>query len=554
MDNAQSKRICGELFEKMVISGANNLKANLKIVNDLNVFPIPDGDTGDNMFMTVSGGISALKNSEGGSLCQKARALADGMLLNARGNSGVILSQLFAGLADGLKGYEEATVNEFGSALKCGVCKAYSSVSHPVEGTMLTVAREATDLACAKCGDNGTIGGFFAAYIAEMKSSLDRTPDLLEALKEAGVIDSGGAGLVYIAEGMKLAIDGKEVGAVGGEIAKAQDIDFSRFNENSVMKYGYCTEMLVQLTNSKGGVERFNLDELIAFLEGLGDSVVAFRTGNVVKLHVHTMTPYKVMEYCHGYGEFLTLKVENMTLQHNGIESVEEEKKPKRVRPRRRFALVTVANGDGIIDVFKECGADEVIDGGQGRNPSIERFIEAFDQVNADTVFVLPNNGNIIMAAKQAAEIYQKSEIVVVETKNIGQAYSILSMLDYSSNDTAQILELMKSDMCDVVTGQVSTSVRDATIDGVEIKKGEYIGFSDKKMICSKQDKVDSLKALCESLNSNERDFVLVFYGEEISEEQKSEVANYFAQTHKNTEFYPIDGGQEVYDFIVVLQ
>jgi len=551
-NNSNQKIIDGDLFEKIVINGALNLKANLKTVNDLNVFPIPDGDTGDNMFMTIKGGLGDLKEVKENSVCKKAEALANGMLLNARGNSGVILSQLFAGIAEGLKDCDRATVSQFGSALKCGVCKAYKSVSKPVEGTILTVAREATDYACEKCGDNSTIGGFLVDYITEMKCSLDRTPDLLEALKEAGVIDSGGAGLVYIAEGMKGAVEGREVGNAEFEESNKSSIDFSKFNENSVMKYGYCTELLLQLQTVKTDVNNFDITPLISYLESIGDSVVAFLTGTVVKIHVHTLTPYKVLEYCQNYGEFLTVKIENMTLQHNGVEN--EKKQVKKIRPRRKFGLVTVATGKGLIDTFKEIGADEVIDGGQGKNPSIGRFIEAFDDVNADNIFVLPNNSNIIMAAKQAGEKYGKSNVVVIETKDVGQAYSVLSMLDYSADDAEKIANQMNSDMQGVVTGLVTVSVRDANIDGVDIKEGNYIGFKGKTMLASCESKIDTLIALTEKLDAKDKVFMIVSYGEGVSEVEKTEVSITIKSKYPNVEFYEIDGGQEVYDFIVILE
>ncbi|MBQ4099747.1 MAG: DAK2 domain-containing protein [Clostridia bacterium] len=552
MDNSSSKIIDGQLFEQIALSGANNLKANLKTVNDLNVFPIPDGDTGDNMYMTIAGGIAKLKSVDENSVGKKARALADGMLLNARGNSGVILSQLFAGIADGLEKLETATVEQLGRAFKCGVCKAYGSVSQPVEGTILTVAREATDYACDKCCDGGTIGKFFDYYINEMKASLERTPDLLEALREAGVIDSGGAGLVYIAEGMKCAIEGKKIESGDDFTKKTQDIDFSRFNENTVMKFGYCTELLLQLTTAKTDVTAFKTQPLIDYLESIGDSVVCFITGTVVKLHVHTLTPHKVLEYCSAYGEFLTIKIENMTLQHNG--TVTEEKKPKRKRARRKFALVTVATGKGLTEVFTELGADEVIDGGQGKNPSIERFIEAFDDVNADEIFVLPNNGNIIMAAKQASELYKDSIVHVIPTKNFGHAYAILSMLDYSLGDGKAIAEQMISDMADAVTGMVTSSIRDANIDGVEIENGDYIGFSDKVMLTANKDKTAVYFDLADKLDAKEKAFMIVAYGDGVTAEEKKKIEQGVSQRYPDLEFYQIDGGQEVYDFIVILE
>jgi len=551
------KNIDGVLFEKLVVYGANNLKANIKTVNDLNVFPIPDGDTGDNMYMTLSGGVNALKSVKENSVCLKARALAEGMLLNARGNSGVILSQLFAGLANGFT-EETASLEEFGKALKEGVKQAYSSVVKPVEGTILTVARESSEEAVemAKCGCS--FDQFFDHFVKEMQKSLERTPDLLSVLKDAGVIDSGGAGLLYITEGMKNAIDGKEI----DEIAVTEDektVDFSKFNEDSVMTFGYCTECLLQLQTSKVDVNAFEPQTIIDFLETIGDSIVAFKTGTKIKLHVHTLTPYKVLEFCQQFGEFLTIKIENMTLQHSETEKGTpahsfENLKPKKKREHKKFGLVTVATGKGLVDTFTELGADVVIDGGQGNNPSIETFIEAFDQADADIIFVLPNNSNIIMAAKQASGMYDKSEIRVIETKNFGQAYSILSMLDYSCDDADTIEEGMKNDMASVTTGMVTISIRSANLDGVEINKGEYIGFTDKTMLVSKPTKIDAFKALADKLCDDEKSYMIAVYGQDVIEEDKQTVRDYFAEKYPNIEFYEIDGEQAVYDFILIIE
>lgn len=553
MDNTLSKKIDGELFEKIVESGAKNLKVNLQTVNDLNVFPVPDGDTGDNMYMTIQGGLNGLKSVSENSVCKKAKALADGMLLNARGNSGVILSQLFAGISDGLTDCDEATVSEIGKAFHSGVCKAYKAVSNPVEGTILTVAREATEYACENCDKNCTIGKFFENYTNEMKASLDRTPELLAVLKEAGVTDSGGAGLVYIAEGMKSAVEGKEIDADVDFTRSATEVDFSLFTQDSVMEYGYCTELLLQLTTAKGDVAAFDLEALKSFLESVGDSVVCFITGSVVKLHVHTLTPDRVLAYCLQFGEFLTVKIENMSIQHSEVKK-QEKTEIKRARPRRPFGVVTVATGEGLINVFKELGADEVIDGGQGKNPSIERFEQAFDDTNADVIFVLPNNSNIIMAAKQAAEMYTKSQIIVIETKDIGQAYSVLSMLDYSSEDANVIADQMRSDMQDVVTGMVTVSIRDANIDGIDIKNGDYIGFAGKKMLTASKDKEQAFFALADKLDAWSKNFMIVSFGENVTEDEKQKIEEKISCEHPMIEYYRIDGGQEVYDFIMILE
>ncbi len=547
--------IDGELFVKMVLGGARNLQENLQEVNDLNVFPIPDGDTGENMYLTLQGGLERLKNEPSPLLCDKAGAMAQGMLLGARGNSGVILSQLFYGLAEGLLGLERADVRQLGSALKHGVKCAYGAVAHPVEGTILTVAREAVEAACARYGHDVGIEEFFAGYLEEMKISLERTPNLLAVLKEAGVIDSGGAGLVYITEGFCKALGGEEV---EHELALAsmqtqKHVDLSKFNENSVMEFGYCTELLLQLQRSKTDVERFSTQELIAFLETVGDSIVAFLTGTVVKIHVHTMQPYKVLEHCQKFGEFLTVKIENMTLQHN--ETVEKKttlKKPKRAR--RKFATVTVASGEGLAKIFKEMGADYVIAGGQTNNPSAEAFLAAFDEVNAEHIFVLPNNGNIVMAAKQAANMYASAEVHVVPSKTVGQGYSALSMLDYGADDAEAIVEMMEESMQGTVTGMVARAVRETELNGVTIVKDHYMGFTDDTMYICEADKVDAATALIDKLNIKEKEFLIVVYGKTVTEAEREKLNAYMGATYPFVETYGIDGKQDVYDFILIIE
>ncbi len=556
----ERKRIDGALFEKLILGGAANLRKNEQKVNDLNVFPIPDGDTGENMYLTLQGGLNELMHEGKETLAAKAHALAQGMLLGARGNSGVILSQLFYGLGEGLKDLEECSVYQFSEALKVGVKYAYGAVAHPVEGTILTVAREAAEKVCAQLGEDTSLETFFNAYLAEMKKSLERTPDLLAVLKEAGVIDSGGAGLVYITEGFIKALRGEKVenaSALAGDTQKA--VDLSKFDENSVMQFGYCTELLLRLQTSKTDVEAFDVDGLIAYLETIGDSVVAFKTGTIVKLHVHTLTPYMVLQYCQQFGEYLTVKIENMTLQHNEVHEAEEEsaiteeiKMPKRAR--RPYATVTVASGEGVRQTFLEMGADYVIAGGQTNNPSSEDFIKAFDAVNADYVFVLPNNGNIVMAAKQAASIYTDSQIRVIESKNIGQGYSALSMVDYELGSPEAIQEQMEESMASTITGMVARSVRTTELNGVKVEKDGYMGFTDHTMLLCEKDKTAAVCALAEKLGVAEKEFLIVVHGNSVTEEEKSALRSYMAKNFSHVETYEIEGGQDVYDFLLIIE
>ncbi len=574
-----TRTLDGQDFVKLVSGGAANLQANADIVNDLNVFPIPDGDTGENMSMTISGGLRRMDGYDNPCIGHASEMLADGMLMSARGNSGVILSQLFAGIAAGLKGKETADVKDIASALRSGVKYAYNSVVTPTEGTILTVARDAIEYAAANITENSTLQSFGEDYIKEMEASLRRTPELLSVLKEAGVIDSGGAGLFYIADGIMRTAYGEEVAKVSDDTISSEkaSVDLSSFNENSVMKYGYCTEFLLQLQTCKTDVEAFEINDLIDFLLSVGDSVVAFKTGTVVKVHVHTMTPGAVLEHCQQYGEFLTLKIENMTLQHSetiiknrfdqkasGKETDDKTQKEATSLPldvacdkedkRKAYALVAVASGEGIKNAFLELGADYVIDGGQGKNPSTEDFISAFGFVNADTIFVLTSNSNIIMAAKQAAELYDRSEIHVIESRNIGESYAALTMLSYDSEDTNEIIDLLNEAMQGVVTGMVTRAVRDTNIDGIDIHKNDYMGLTDKKILSSCKEKNLSAETLLDKLEAEKCEILIVIYGKDVEDGEKRLLSGRIKEKYPRTELYEIDGGQEVYDYLMILQ
>lgn len=556
MDFSQLNIIDGNLFDAIVTSGAAGLKEHLDAVNDLNVFPIPDGDTGDNMFHTIYGGVAKLGTVEENNIGKKATMLSDGMLLNARGNSGVILSQLFCGISNGLKNLSSATVKDFANAFSEGVKTAYLAVVQPVEGTILTVARESAEYVSSRIKDGETLIEFFDDMLTEMKRSLEHTPELLPVLKEAGVIDSGGAGLYYIIDGMRKAVKGESLSLGENSSSAAKDLDFSLFTENSVMEYGYCTEFLLQLQTVKTDVNAFNVQTIIDYLNTIGDSIVAFKTGTIIKVHVHTLTPYKALEFCQRFGEFLTVKIENMTLQHNETikdKSKEEVAFTKVEKPRKKYGVCTVASGEGVVNMLKELGADIVIEGGQTNNPSSEDFIKAFDEINADYIFVLPNNGNIILTAKQAASMYKNAEIIVIESKNIGDCYAALSMADFEPETPEEVKNILIDNMQGVTTGLITTSVRDANLNGVEIKKGNYIGFTDKTMYASSPDKITTLKLLAEKMDIKNTMFLIAVYGKSVTEEEKTQVKQY-ASEFTNLEFYDIDGKQDVYDFILIFQ
>lgn len=551
-------------FANMLRGGYENLKQNAARINDLNVFPIPDGDTGSNMQMTFEGGIKALDGNSFDSLGGVSRSVAKGMLLSARGNSGVILSQLFEGIAKGFKDLETANINEIGSAFKCGVRQAYDAVLTPTEGTILTVSREAADYACSRINNGCTLESFMNDYAAEMKRSLERTPELLNVLKEAGVVDSGGAGLVAITEGMISSLSGNNISEtqISDTHSATSATDLDLFTEDSVMEFGYCTEFLLRLQKCKTDIESFELSTIKDYLETVGNSIVALQNGTIVKVHVHTMEPGKVLNYCQQFGEFLTLKIENMSLQHNGVKAAEEHKSDD-IKPapeksdRKKFGIVAVASGDGLKNTFSEFGADVVIDGGQTMNPSSDDFIKAFDKVNAEVCFVFPDNSNIILAARQAAELYKDSEIRVIESKNIGEGYAALSMIDFTSGDKDVIEQNFKDAMTGITTGMISRSVRDARVGKLNIKKDQFIGISGKKIIAAADSKIDAALVTADELLNGDAEnceFVVAIYGKKSYNDEIEMLKEQMRKKHPSIEFYDIYGGQDVYDLILIFE
>lgn len=545
--------IDGALFEKLVKGGAANLYVNKGIVNDLNVFPIPDGDTGDNMYMTIDAGASAPSDGQSG-LGSASSRIAHGMLLGARGNSGVILSRIFAGIAAGLRDVEEADITVFGQALKKGSEEAYNAVSVPVEGTILTVFRDAVAYANEHINENTDLDRFFTDLISELRSSLARTPEMLDVLKEAGVVDSGGAGLVYIAEGMKNVIDGVEISHDGhGAPSQAKHVNIETFTEDSVLEFGYCTEFLLRLQRCKTDIEKFDINEFTELVKSMGDSVVSFLDGTVVKVHVHTMHPGEVLNECQKYGEFLTLKIENMMLQHNET-VIENRFEIKKEKVRKKYGVVTVASGKGLVETFESLGADAVVDGGQSMNPSAGDFINAFETVNADNILVFPNNGNVILAAMQAADMYDKANVRVIPTKTVGEGYSALSMLDTEGKTPDEVAEEAEEYAQGVVTGFVSRAGRTTEMDGVSIVGGDYIGFCDDVVYSDSPDKCEAAEVLCDKLDAGSFDVILLLAGENASADEAQRLYDTMSEKYKDVEIIMRDGGQPLHDFILVLE
>ena len=558
--NFNIKDLGGILFSKMAKGGASRLRSNTDEVNKLNVFPVPDGDTGDNMRMTIESGIAAIENIDSDDLAEVMKTLSHGMLLGARGNSGIILSQFFAGMSKGLSKSKTADPATFAHALELGVEQAYSSVMTPTEGTILTVAREAVEYAVANLTPKSTIRSLFADLVKEMHESLDRTPEILAVLKEAGVVDSGGAGLLYIMEGFNRVLNGEEATdepeSVAAPAPKAAAPTVFTFNENSEMTYGYCTELLLQLQSSKTDVENFDVDALRAFLASVGDSVVAFKTESIVKLHVHTFTPEKVLEYGRKFGEFLTVKIENMSVQHTELESNEGSRpEAKETAPAKKYGIVAVSNGPGVTELFKQLGTDVVVPGGQTQNPSTRDFIEAFEQISAEHIFVFPNNSNIFMAAQQAGELHKRAQVHVIPSKNIGTGYVAISSANLDNPDVDAVICEMEEAMKRVSAGYVSPSIRDAEISGIHIKNGDTMGIIDKEIVVSESDRMSAVKALASKLLELPDKFMLtVFAGADSAETEQNELTAYLSEKYSDAEVYFIDGGQEIYPYIFVAE
>ena len=559
-----TRSLNGKDFKSLVVSGAKCLRDNIEEVNNLNVFPVPDGDTGTNMCHTIEGGISAVKSLDTEVLGEICKPMSSGMLLGARGNSGVILSQIFRGICKGLQDKKEATALDLVKAFKLGVKQAYGAVVTPVEGTILTVFREATEYTADKIDKDSTINDFFNFHLQKAAKSLANTINLLPVLKEAGVIDSGGAGYVYIIEGMIKYLEGEEVDfsfVSDATTASTEEtntpIDFSAFGPDDELKFGYCTEFILRLQNSKVDIENFDIQEVINILEGddiKGDSIVALCDDSVVKVHVHTKDPGRVLDHMRDFGEFLTIKIENMALQHNeqiGDAQLEEQ----RLKEHKKYAIVAVATGDGIKEAFTELGVDVLIDGGQSMNPSTEDFIKAFKSLDAENIIVFPNNKNIIMAAKQAATLYKGSHVEVISSTTIPQCYSALTMLDYSSDDLTIIVGNFKQAIDGVSSGEITTSIRNTTVNKVDIKKGDYIGILDGKLLVADIDRKEAVKSLLYKVkNIADKEVLIVICGKNVPEEEKEELQELLYEAFPYLEIGLMDGGQDVYDYLFSIE
>ena len=535
------------VFADMLRQGAVSLSKDKNAINDLNVFPIPDGDTGDNMLMTLKAGCAAL-NNRFNTLSEVASAVSSGMLLGARGNSGVILSRIFAGLAKGLQDVIVADAQIFAKAIGEAVSEAYKAVPIPVEGTIITVLREGA----ANADAHNDLNHYFKTLLEAMQTSLDHTPELLQVLKNAGVVDSGGAGLLSIFRGMNNALNGKisQEEIETKTTAPVPTIELNKFDENSTLEFGYCTEFLLRLMRSKVDLDTFDENVIFDYLNQVGESVVAFREGTIVKVHVHTFTPGTILNEMQKYGEFLTIKIENMALQHH--QSTNSNNASFKTPPKK-YGTVTVAFGEGLINAFHEIGADEVIAGGQTMNPSTQDFLEAFARINAQHILVFPNNKNIKMAADQAAKMYDKADIHVLPSTTIGEGYYGIGYIDRDNPNAEEVIASVTEIMQSVVTGMVSTAIRDAEGDNVKVHTGNHVGYSGKQLLSDSPNREEAAKALIERLGAASRDVMLIFFGKDVPQDEAESLVSDLQNQYKNLEIMLNYGAQPVYDYIFIL-
>ena len=519
-------KINNALLKELFVSGANNLANNYKEVDALNVFPIPDGDTGTNMMMTIQSGVKEISNINAKSVGELATVFSKGLLLGARGNSGVILSQIFRGFGEKIKDKEVLTIKDFSDAFISGKDRAYKAVLKPVEGTMLTVIREASENLAKYVSKNtkATLVESLEYMVEQAHISLKNTPELLPVLKEAGVIDSGGAGICKILEGFLAAARGEKVEAHENQTTNDKKYVLFEPIQDKDDDFGYCTEFILKIGEGDEKID-FNQEVIREFLESVGNSVVLVQDEELLKVHVHTLKPGDVLNYAQQYGEFVTLKIENMDVQH------------ARLGKRKEQAIVTVAVGEGLTRLFKDLRADIVISGGQTMNPSIDDFVREITRLNPKSVIILPNNSNIIMSAKQAGDILKKKGIItkILPTTSIQQGITACMGFNPESPIDENMVEMMAA-IKRVTCGQVTYAVRDSKLNGVTIKSGDYIGIKEKKIM------------------GYDSEIVTIISGSDISKKHVDALSKYITEKYRHVEVEVNQGDQPVYYLLLAVE
>ena len=536
--------INGADLRRMIISAAASIEIHKQALNELNVFPVPDGDTGTNMSMTINSAAADLRKSEDPGLYEASKIAASAMLRGARGNSGVILSLLFRGLSRKLKGAEVCDGVLWAQALQEGVDAAYKAVMKPAEGTILTVSRLAAAKAMEAAQENNHIEFVQEAAIAEAKVALADTVNQNPVLKKAGVVDAGGKGWLLVLEAMLLAMRGEDITApeASAETAVKEQADFSDFNTEDIT-FSYCTEFIISRENDK------DPEELRAFLNGLGDSLVLVDDDEIIKVHVHTNDPGAALHEAVNYGSFVTVKIENMRLQHTEKVMTEQEIAPKIAEPEKPLGVVSVCAGDGLKDVFLNLGVDQIISGGQTMNPSTQDILEAVNKVPAETVYVLPNNKNIIMAAQQVDALTPKT-VVVIPSKTVPQG--VTAMLSFNPEGSVEEnTQALTEALGTVDTMQITYAARNSDFDGYDIHEGDYLALYGSQLFGTSQDVKVLLRSLAEKVRDDGREYVTIYYGADVKEKHAQKAADIFADICPDADVNQLSGGQPVYYYLI---
>jgi DAK2 domain fusion protein YloV len=550
------------VFAKMFLAGAKNLEAKKEWINELNVFPVPDGDTGTNMSMTIMSAAKAVSELENPTMKELAKAISSGSLRGARGNSGVILSQLFRGFTKVIAEYDELDVVILTEAMQKAVETAYKAVMKPKEGTILTVAKGAANKALELCDDTDDIVFFVDEVIKEADHVLSKTPDMLPVLKQAGVVDSGGQGLVQVLKGGYDSLIGKEIDySIEGSAASAGVMKITAETEADI-KFGYCTEFIIVLNQPLTEKQEH---EYKNFLESIGDSIVVVADDEIVKTHVHTNDPGLAIQEALKHGSLSKIKIDNMREEHQeklikdaeklAKEQKEEEtqKEEKAEEPRKEMGFISVSIGAGVNEIFNGLGVDYIIEGGQTMNPSTEDMLNAIDHVNADNIFILPNNKNIVLAANQAASLVEDKKIIVIPTKTIPQGITALINFipDQSAEENA---ERMTEELENVKTGQVTYAVRDTVIDDKEIKQGDYMGIGDKSILAVGKDIKSTTEDMVAEMIDEESAIICIYYGEEVTEEDANALGAALEEKYPEVEVEIHFGGQPIYYYVISVE
>lgn len=547
------KSLDGIKFAEMVQMGAHHLYQNAGYVDSLNVFPVPDGDTGTNMNLSMTSGADETKLHASAHIGKTAQALSKGLLMGARGNSGVILSQLFRGFGKAIEKNTEIDAKGLAGAFQAGVDTAYKAVMKPVEGTILTVAREAAAKGVEVAETEDNLIAVMEAFIEEARASLDRTPDLLPVLKEVGVVDSGGQGLLFVYEGFLASMKGEPLPAKNesslDDLINAEHHRVQDFMDTSAIEFGYCTEIMVRLEEGK---QPFDEEQFRQELNPMGDSLLVISDDEVAKVHIHSETPGAVLEAGQKYGSLIKIKVDNMREQHSAIVNEAPKTPAKAQQQKIPYAIVTIAMGEGVASLLRSIGASYVIEGGQTMNPSTEDIVKAVQEIGAERVLILPNNKNIIMAAEQAAELLE-IEAAVVPTKTIPQGMA--AILAFNPEESVENNKNYMTEGFDhVKTGQVTFAVRDTSIDGVEIRKDDFMALAEGKIILSTSEMMDAAEQVLENLMDEDSEIVTIIFGEDATAEQAQQLQSFIEENYEDAEVEIVDGKQSLYPFILSVE